>query len=143
MNLFAMLTCDEVLIDGKTGKHSIIGHFSSVKASSFPASHPSLTLFIGLTDVPAGDHQLELKFGLPLPSAPPAKKKKSLWHAEGPPPDPMKTLLEQTLVSRGPAQKIYFIAELTELTFEKEGVYQLALFIDKEPVGAIGLGVES
>jgi len=146
VKLFAMLTCDEVLIDGKTGKHSIIGHFSSIKAAGFPVTHPSLTLFVGLTDIPAGDHELEIKFGLPSAAAvaPAPKKNKSFWGSQtppAPPPDPMKSILKETLTSRGSDQRIYFLAELRELTFDREGDYQIALLVDKAAAGSVDLSV--
>jgi len=142
MKLFALLTCDSVNIDEATGKHFIFGHFSSVKVKSFPAVHPSLILFVGLTDIPAGGHSVELRFGLPSDTPAPPKKKKTFWDPQSPPPpDPMKTILEQPMTSTGADQRLYLITEMKDLPLDKEGTYQIALLVDKTEVGRIGLGV--
>lgn len=144
MKLFALLTCDEVLIDSGSGKHSILGHFSSIKVKTFPAVHPSLNLFVGITDIPAGEHTLEIKFGNPneVPPTPTLVKKSFFGPTETtPPPDPLKTLLEQKLISKGPDERIYLISELKDLPFDKEAAYQIGLLLDRVPLGTTSLGV--
>lgn len=42
--LISALTCDQVITD-KTGKHTLIGLFSDIKAEEFPARHPHMVLF--------------------------------------------------------------------------------------------------
>lgn len=49
-DVLAMLVCDQIITDRLTGKQSLIGMFSKVHAVSFPASHPQLCIFVGLTD---------------------------------------------------------------------------------------------
>ncbi len=109
--------------------------------------HPSLTLFVALTDVSAGEHNAELKFGLPADGSNGAvclapRKKKAFWDPQTPPPpDPMKTILEQPLNSTGADQRLYLITEMKDLPLDREGTYQIALLIDKTEVGRIGLEV--
>lgn len=149
MKLFALLTCDEILIDSGSGKHSILGHFSSIKVKDFPASHPALTLFVALTDIPLGDHSLELKFLSPADTAalaapPPPPPKPSFFSKPAPPAppaEPGKILQEQKLTSGGPDQRLYFISVLKDLSFETAGVYQLSVSVDKTPLGSTGLTV--
>ena len=119
MKLFSLLTCDEVHIDPQSGKHFILGHFSSIKVSKFPAIHPELTLFAALTEVPPGEHLLEVKFG--------------------PTPESAKTLLEQKLTSKGLAERLYSISTLTEIPFEKDGSVVFEIWVDKTLLGSTTL----
>lgn len=136
MKLFALLTCDSVNIDQASGKHFIFGNFSSIKVANFPATHPSLTLFVGLTNIPAGEHLLVLKCGLPNIGPPP---KKQLWSK--PPPDPMQPIVTQNINSLGENQRLYLISELKELYLEKPGSYLLQVLIDGNEVGSVSLEV--
>ncbi len=46
----AMIVCDSVHKDQATGKCTILGSFSSVSAKKFPAVHPSLAVYVAITD---------------------------------------------------------------------------------------------
>ena len=46
----AMLICDTVIEDKLTGKKSLIGLFNSINAKSVPITHPSLNVYITLTE---------------------------------------------------------------------------------------------
>lgn len=46
----AIIICDTVIADQKTGKKSLIGIFNRIWAQSFPAPHPELHIFISLTN---------------------------------------------------------------------------------------------
>lgn len=147
MRTFALLTCDSVNIDEATGKHFIFGHFSSIKVSEFPAKHPALTFFVGLTDMAAGEHFVEVRFGLPTPPAPvaPSAAAKKTF-SETPPASPtgivpLRTLLTQKMASTGPHERLYLISELKDLTFDREGDWQLEVAVDGKSVGTIGLSV--
>jgi len=115
MQLFALLPCDEVHIDPETGKHFVMGHFGSIKVDKFPATHPQLTLFVGVTDADAGEHTLELLYGTD--------------------PDELNPILEQSLESKGPDQRLYMISTLTDITFEKPGTAYMELWADGEVLG--------
>ena len=49
-DLNAMLICDTVITDRNTGKNSVIGIFDRIWASSFPVTHPSLTVYARIID---------------------------------------------------------------------------------------------
>ncbi len=49
-DVIALLVCDQIITDRVTGKQSLIGMFSKVHAVGFPATHPQLSVFVGLTD---------------------------------------------------------------------------------------------
>lgn len=46
----ALILCDQIIIEKETEKKSLIGQFSVVNATSFPALHPKLSLFVLLTN---------------------------------------------------------------------------------------------
>ena len=46
----AMVLCDHIWRDQGTGKNIIIGTFSVIHASRFPAVHPSMAVYVALTD---------------------------------------------------------------------------------------------
>ena len=46
----AMVVCDMIWQDRTTGKYFLLGTFSEIYASSFPAVHPSLCIYAELTD---------------------------------------------------------------------------------------------
>ena len=49
-SLLAALICDQVIRDRTTLKPSLIGVFTDIHASKFPAVHPRMTLFFQLTN---------------------------------------------------------------------------------------------
>ena len=46
----AMVVCDQIYSDPATGKSSLLGTFTSVAAPSFPAIHPTMAIYVALTD---------------------------------------------------------------------------------------------
>lgn len=48
--VLSMIICDAVHIDPGTGKAFILGCFSSIGATSFPATHHKITVFAEVTD---------------------------------------------------------------------------------------------
>jgi hypothetical protein len=46
----AMVVCDAVWRDPATGKYFILGCFSAIGSHSFPTVHPSLAVYIALTE---------------------------------------------------------------------------------------------
>ncbi len=58
--LKAFLVCDQVIQDAQTGKKSLIGVFHELKASRFPAIHPSLWIYANLTDA-HGQYTFEIR----------------------------------------------------------------------------------
>lgn len=45
-----LVVCDLVIREANTGKHSLIGIFSHIGASRFPAVHPRLSVYLALSD---------------------------------------------------------------------------------------------
>ena len=56
----AMVICDTVIEDKKTGKKSLIGIFNNINVKKVPCVHPGLNVFISLTEG-NGDYIAKLK----------------------------------------------------------------------------------
>jgi hypothetical protein len=119
--LLAWLTCDAVHIDPASGKHTILGVFSNIRARQFPVTHPYMVWFMVLTDVAPGPHRLRISLGLD--------------------PTRMAPLIERDFESGGPLQRINLINGLTNLSFAAPGDYSILVEIDDEPLLATNLNV--
>ncbi len=119
--LLAWLTCDGVHIDPATGKHTILGVFSNIRAQRFPVTHPFMVWFITLTDCSPGQHQVRISLGLD--------------------PTQMQPLLERNFESPGPLQRINLLNEVRNLTFPKSGEYSILIEVDDEPLLATSMNV--
>jgi hypothetical protein len=119
--LLAWLLCDGVHIDPGTGKHTILGVFSNIKALRFPVVHPHMVWFMTLTDVSAGSHVMKILMGLN-------------------PMDP-KPLIERPFESQGPLTRINLISEIRNLSFPSPGEYSILIEIDDEPLLATSIAV--
>ncbi|OHE86498.1 MAG: hypothetical protein A3G75_03755 [Verrucomicrobia bacterium RIFCSPLOWO2_12_FULL_64_8] len=112
--LLAWVTCDGVHIDPATGKHTILGVFSNIKARAFPVVHPFMIWFITLTDVSPGTHRLRIAMGLD-------------------PANPVE-LIHRPFESQSPLHRINLINEIRNLRFEQPGDYSILIEIDDEPL---------
>ncbi|MFI5356060.1 MAG: DUF6941 family protein [Opitutales bacterium] len=121
--LLAWITCDGVHIDPATGKHTILGVFSNIRAQRFPVSHPFMIWFLTLTDCSAGRHQMRLSLGRE--------------------PTEMQPLLDRPFESPGPLQRINLINEIRNLSFPAAGEYSILVEVDEEPILATSLTVFS
>lgn len=119
--LLAWLTCDAVHIDPSSGKHTILGVFSNIRASQFPVTHPYMVWFLVVSDVAPGPHRLRLSVGLD--------------------PTRMAPLIERDFESASPLQRINLINGLTNLSFPLPGDYSILVEIDDEPILATNLNV--
>jgi hypothetical protein len=119
--LLVWLTCDAVHLDPASGKHTILGVFSNIKARSFPVTHPHMVWFITLTDVSPGRHRIRLSMGL----------------------DPMNPveLIHREFESQSPLHRINLINELHNVRFDQPGDYSIVLEVDDEPILATSLTV--
>lgn len=119
--LLAWLTCDGVHLDPATGKHTILGVFSNIRAHRFPVTHPFMIWFMTLTDCAAGPHKVRILLGME--------------------PTQMQPLLERTFESPGPLQRINLINEIRNLSFPAAGDYSIVIEVDDEPILATSLTV--
>jgi hypothetical protein len=121
--LLAWLTCDGVHLDPATGKHTILGVFSNIRAHRFPVTHPFMIWFMTLTDCASGPHKIRILLGVD--------------------PTQMQLLLERTFESPGPLQRINLINEIRNLSFPAAGDYSIVIEVDDEPILATSLAVTS
>jgi len=119
--ILCWLTCDGVHIDPGTGKHTILGVFSNIRARNFPVTHPFMVWFLTLSDVPAGDHRIRISMGLDATSPAP--------------------LIDRTFQSQGPLQRINLLNEVRNLSFPKPGDYSLLIEVDEELLLATSINV--
>jgi hypothetical protein len=48
--LVSVIICDQVIVDKRTNKYTIVGAFENIGAFEYPARHPRLALFCQLTN---------------------------------------------------------------------------------------------
>lgn len=119
--LLVWLTCDAVHIDPATGKHTILGVFSNIKARAFPVVHPRMVWFLTLTDVQTGAHRIKISMSID-------------------PTQPVE-LIQREFESQSPLQRINIINELHKLSFNQAGDYSILIEVDDEPLLATNLTV--
>ena len=119
--LLVWLTCDGVHIDPGSGKHTLLGVFSNIRARAFPVTHPLMIWFITLTDVSTGQHRIRLSMGLD-------------------PTQPVE-LLDRPFESQSPLHRINLINEMRNLSFAQPGDYSILIEIDDEPLLSTSLTV--
>jgi hypothetical protein len=115
--LLAWLTCDSIYIDPVTGKQSLLGIFSKIKARQFPFAHPKMIWFISITDCKAGDHILNISMGLPM--------------------EEQRQILSREFKSESPVQRINLINEIHNLKFSEAGNYSVHIEVDNETILAM------
>jgi hypothetical protein len=64
--ILAWITCDSVYVDPATGKHTLLGIFSNLRAKEFPVVHPRMIWFLSFSDLTAGKHDLKITIGIPM-----------------------------------------------------------------------------
>jgi hypothetical protein len=82
----AILLCDQIIVDERSKKKTLVGVFDTVYAKQFPATHRRLSVYVRLTDA-EGQYQLRMDYVQ-------IKTDKLLGHAEIPAvslPDRLKT----------------------------------------------------
>ena len=119
--LLAWMTCDAVHIDPSSGKHTILGVFSNIRARQFPVVHPLMVWFLTLTDLAQGDHQLRISMGKD--------------------PTSLTKVIEREFKAESPLQRINLINELRNTRFESPGEYEILIEVDEEPILATSMHV--
>jgi len=121
--LLCWLMCDGVHLDPATGKHTILGVFSNIRAVQFPVVHPFMIWFLTLSDCAAGEHKLRISMGLD--------------------PTSMKELLTRPFTVQGPLQRLNIVNEIRGLTFPQAGDYTLNIEVDDEPLLSTSISVSA
>lgn len=113
--------CDGVHVDPMTGKHTLLGVFSSIRVREFPAVHPRMFWFLALTDCAVGEHTLKISFG----------------------PDMAETqpIIERSFESKNPLHKINLINELRNLPLPRQANFSIVIEVDDDPILVSNLAV--
>lgn len=119
--VLAWITCDAVYADPATGKQTLLGIFTNLKARKFPVSHPRMVWFLSFSDLTAGKHRLKISIGLPM--------------------EEPRTIIERDFESENAAQRINLINDIQGLQFEEPGNYAIVIEIDDHVVLASTLPV--
>ncbi len=117
--LLNWITCDGVHIDPSSGKHTILGIFSNIRARQFPVVHPLMLWFLTLTDCTPGQHTLKISIGLD--------------------PTNMLKVIERPFESHSPMQRINIVNELRNCSFPQAGDYHIHVEVDDELILATNL----
>ncbi len=121
--VLAWITCDGVHIDPGSGKHTLLGIFSNIRARQFPIVHPFMIWFLTLSDVPKGQHKIKISLGLD--------------------PTNIAPLLERPFESHGQLQRINLINDIRNLSFATPGDYSIVIEVDDEVVLATSITVSN
>ena len=114
--LLAWITCDSVSVDPATGKHTLLGIFSNLRAQEFPVVHPRMIWFLSFSDLTKGKHQLSISIGIPMSEENP------------------RQIIQKEFESPGPHHRINLINDIQRLKFEEPGNYSILIEIDDQVV---------
>ena len=103
-------------VDPATGKHTLLGIFSSLRAKDFPVVHPRMVWFLSFSDLTIGKHKLKMTIGLPMAEEDP------------------RTIINREFESPGPQHRINLINDIHRLKFEEPGNYSILIEIDEQVV---------
>jgi hypothetical protein len=121
--LLVWITCDAVHIDPSSGKHTLLGVFSSIKARQFPVTHPLMIWFLTLTDCSPGKHLIKISVGLDM--------------------EHMQPVIQRDFESQSPLHRINLINEMRNCRFEQPGDYSILIEVDDEPLLVTSMSVSS
>jgi hypothetical protein len=120
--LLALMLCDTIIREDGSHKYSLIGTFNSIFARSFPCVHPSLSVYLALTDgrgqVPCTLRMVELESG------------KELFALKG------------TVDFRDPTGVAEIPFQIHQVQFPKPGEYALEFHAEGEMLGTRKLRVQ-
>ncbi len=109
----AMVICDAVYQDQATGKFFLLGLFSTIGATEFPCTHPTMVVFVSLTDG-LGDVSLRLE----------------LVHVKD--EDKPVCQFDQAVTTDDPRTVIECIFRIDGVVIPEAGEYRLKLFANDE-----------
>ena len=109
----AMVVCDFVWRDPYSGKNTLIGTFSVIGGTSFPLVHPSLGVYVSLTD---GIGQFSVKLELTDVN----DEREPIFE------------LEQLVEVEDPRIVLEIAFQVSEVTFPSPGEYRLKLYANQE-----------
>lgn len=110
----SFLTCDAVHFDPATGKHTLLGIFSSLKGRNFPIVHPKMVWFLSLSELTQGKHNVKMSLADPTGELEP------------------KPIINRDFESKGAHIRVNLVNELHRVKFIKAKNYSIVIEIDDE-----------
>lgn len=114
--LIGALTCDQVFTD-QEGRHNIIGIFSNINATNFPAFHPKMSIFCAWLNN-GSDEDYELRVII-----------------DGPVKNPPK--METQIKFMGDKVITYAILNFVGITFDGEGECRFTMYLGEEKIATL------
>tara|TARA_A200000159_G_scaffold147604_1_gene154791 strand:+ start:70 stop:579 length:510 start_codon:yes stop_codon:yes gene_type:complete len=112
----SFITCDGVHIDPATGKHSLLGIFSSLRAKNFPVVHPKMTWFLSLSELRKGTHHLTISMADPTGELEP------------------KIIIDRDFEAPDPLHRVNLINDIHRLKILESKNYSIVIEVDDEIV---------
>ena len=121
--LLAIIVADRVFREEGTRKVHISGTFSEIQAIAFPCRHPSMHLYVALTDARTGPHKGRIRFAYL------DETQTEVLSSEGP------------LRVSGPLEVLELNAEFPNVLFPKEGTLAIEFWMDDVLIGSRKIGL--
>ena len=120
--LLALVLCDTIIREAQTNKLSLIGTFNGVFASNFPCTHPTLSVYIAITE---GRGKVPCKLRMTCLST-----------------DKVVFELPGQIEFGGPTSVGELVFQLQQIRFEQPGVYAIEFWADGELLGSRKLNAQ-
>lgn len=114
LKALAFVVCDTILDDKLTNKKSLIGLFNSIYSITFPCKHPTINVFVSLTEG-HGEYQCSL-------SCVKDDTNKSIWNSGG------------RIKLANPLNVIELNFEIRGIVFPEAGIYRFEFLCEELPV---------
>jgi len=114
--LNSFMTCDAVHVDPATGKHTLLGIFSSLRAREFPVVHPRMTWFLSLSELNKGKHHLKISMVDPTGEL------------------ESKVIIDRDFDSPDPQHRVNLVNDIHRLKFLEAKTYSIVIEVDDEIV---------
>lgn len=114
--LNSFMTCDSVHIDPATGKHTLLGMFSSLRAKEFPVVHPRMTWFLSLSELNKGKHHLKISMVDPTGEL------------------ESKVIIDRDFDAPDPQHRVNLVNDIHRLKFLEAKTYSIVIEVDDEIV---------
>lgn len=110
------LTCDATHADPATGKHTILGIFSSLRVKNLPAVHPRMVWFLSLSELTKGEHHLKMSIADPTGEL------------------DTRVIIDRHFDAPDPLAKVNLVNDIHRLKFVEAKNYSIVVEVDDEIV---------
>jgi len=112
----SFLVCDQIYTDPATGKISLLGIFSKLRAKDFPVRHPQMVWYVSLSELSVGEHNLKISITDPMGEI------------------EARQIIDRDFSCNSPNTRINLINEIKRLKFEEPRNYSIITEVDDEIV---------